>query len=173
MKDKILSRLIKKDGNRYIESHGIYYDDFEVGDIYEHQPGRTVTEVDNIWQSLINMNTHPLHIDSSYAAKTEFKKPLVSSLVTFSIVGGLSLTGTSIRAIANLGWKNIDLHAPVFVGDTLYAESKILNKRTSASRAGQGIVTVETTGKNQCGDICLVFERSFLVHLESTQNYNK
>ncbi len=163
MKYKTLSKLESIGKNRYRESHGLYFDDFDIGDIYEHRPGRTITETDNIWQSLINMNTHPLHIDNEYASQTEFKKPLVSSLVTFSIVGGLSLAATSARGVANLGWKNIELKAPVFVGDTIYAESKVLHKRLSKSRPNQGIVTVETKGLKIDGTICLVWERSFLV----------
>lgn len=153
--------------NRYRESHGMYFEDFIPGSIYEHRPGRTVTEVDNIWQSLINMNTHPLHIDNEYAKETEFGRPLVSSLVTFSIVGGLSLASTSARAVANLGWKNVTLPHPVFVGDTLYAETTIIEKRLSKSRPNQGIVTVETRGLNQDGVICLFWERSFLMPCRS------
>lgn len=163
MKDKVLSRLKSVGEQRFVEDHGLFYQDFEVGDIYEHKPGRTITEVDNIWQSLINMNTHPLHIDADYAAQTEFEKPLVSSLVTFSIVGGLSLASTSANAIANLGWKNVELKSPVFVGDTLYAESKILAKRPSKSRPNQGIVTVETKGLKNKDEVVLRWERSFLV----------
>ncbi|QUJ68044.1 MaoC family dehydratase [Photobacterium sp. GJ3] len=166
MKAKMLSRLQPVGEQRYVESHGLYYDDFEIGDIYEHRPGRTVTEVDNIWQSLINMNTHPLHIDAVYASETEFERPLVSSLVTFSIIGGLSLASTSARAIANLGWKNVALKAPVFVGDTLYAESRILHKRLSNSRPNQGIVTVETKGLKDSGEVVLIWERSFLVPVD-------
>jgi itaconyl-CoA hydratase len=148
---------------RFRESHGLLYEDFDVGDVYEHRPGRTITEADNVWQSLINMNMHPLHIDHEYAKTTEFGRPLVSSLVTFSIVGGLSLASTSARAIANLGWKNVKLTAPVFVGDTVYAESKVLAKRPSQSRPGQGIVTVETVGLKADRVQFLSWERSFLV----------
>lgn len=166
---KILSRLKQVGNQRYVETHGLFYDDFKIGDIYEHKPGRTITETDNIWQSLINMNSHPLHIDYEYAAQSGFKKPLVSSLVTFSIVGGLSLASTSARAIANLGWKNVELKAPVFVGDTLYAESKVLNKRLSKSRKNQGIVTVETKGLKKNGEVVLVWERSFLISTESNK----
>ncbi|QPQ54243.1 MaoC family dehydratase [Allosphingosinicella flava] len=169
MTDKCLSRLEAIGPQRYRESHGLHYEDFTIGDVYEHRPGRTVTEVDNIWQSLINMNQHPLHIDHAYAAETEFGQPLVSSLVTFSIVGGLSLASTSARAIANLGWRNVRLVAPVFVGDTLYAESKVLEKRESGSRPGQGIVTMETRGLKADGTEVLVWERSFLVPLRGAE----
>src|ERR1700688_1194331 len=103
---KAISVLEPIGDGRYRESHGMYFDDFVVGETYEHRPGRTITEGDNVWQSLINLNNHPLHIDHEYARSTEFGRPLVSSLVTFSIVGGLSLASTSARAIANLGWKH-------------------------------------------------------------------
>lgn len=161
--DKVLSRLEKIGSQRYRESHGLYYEDFEIDDIYEHRPGRTITETDNIWLSLLCMNTHPLHINNDYASETEFKKPIVSSLITFSIVGGLSLSGTSARGIANLGWDNIRFSKPVFVGDTIYAETKIISKRLSQSRINQGIVTVQTTGLKDNGEIFMVCQRSFLV----------
>jgi len=163
MKTKNISVLEQIEGQRYRESHGMYYEDFDIGDIYEHRPGRTVTEVDNIWQSLINLNRHPLHIDAEYARDTEFGQPLVSSLVTFAIIGGLSLGATSARGIANLGWRNVTISAPVFVGDTLYAETTVLEKRLSKSRPGQGIVTVETRGYKQDGQLCMTKERLFLI----------
>lgn len=166
-KDKILSSLIYKGNNRYEESHGLWYEDFNIGEIYEHKPGRTITETDNIWQSLINNNNHPLHIDNEYASNTEFGKPLVSSLVTFSIVGGLSLAGTSARGIANLGWDKIRFLKPVFIGDTIYSESKVLGKRESNSRPGQGIITVETRGLLQNKDVFMTAVRNFLVPLRN------
>lgn len=149
--------------NRYRETYGLYYDDFEVGDIFEHRPGRTITEADNIWQSLICLNTHPLHIDNVYAGKTEFKKPVISSLVTLAIVGGLSLNSTSAKGIANLGWDKIRLLKPVFVGDTVYAESKIMHKRLSKKRTGQGIVTFETRGVMPDRGVFMMYERSALI----------
>lgn len=163
--NKVLSSLVLIAPQRYRESRGLWFEDFEPGDVYEHRPGRTITEVDNIWQSLINQNDHPLHIDEAYCRTTEFGRPLVSSLVTFSIVGGLSLAGTSARGVANLGWERIRLVAPVFVGETVYAETTILRKRRSQSRPQQGIVTVETRGVKSDGAIFLVCERSFLVPL--------
>ena len=132
---------------RYRESFGRYYDDFTVGDVYEHRPGRTITESDNTWFTLITMNTHPLHFDKEYAAKSEFKRPLVNSCLTLSRVVGMSVSDISQKAIGNLGWNDIKLTAPVFVGDTIYAESEVLAKRESASRPGQGLVTVRTIGK--------------------------
>ena len=149
--------------NRYRESPGLYYDDFEVGDVIEHRPGRTVTEADNIWQSLINMNTSPLHIDSAHCEQTEFGRPLMSSLVTFSIVNGMTVSTLSAKAIANLGWDKVRLVAPCFAGDTLYAESTVLSKRLSQSREHQGIVTCETRGLKADGTLILTCERTFLV----------
>jgi itaconyl-CoA hydratase len=149
--------------NRYRESFGRCYEDFEVGDVYEHRPGRTITETDNTWFTLLTMNTHPLHFDNAYAQKTEFKRPLVNSCLTLSIVVGMSVSDVSQKAIGNLGWNDIKLTAPVFVGDTLYAESEVLSKRESASRPTQGIVTVRTIGKKADGTRFISFERSVLV----------
>ncbi|HEY8356501.1 MAG TPA: MaoC family dehydratase [Ramlibacter sp.] len=148
---------------RFRESFGRYYDDFEVGHVYEHRPGRTVTENDNIAFTLLTMNTHPLHFDNEYASKSEFGKPLVNSCLTLSMVVGMSVTDISQKAIGNLGWNDIKLVAPVFNGDTLYAESVVLAKRESASRPTQGIVTVKTTGMKADGTVVISFERSVLV----------
>ena len=151
---------------RYRESYGRYYEDFNVGDIYEHRPGRTITEVDNTWFTLLTMNTHPLHFDAHYAKKTEFGRPLVNSALTLSIVAGMSVSDLSQKAIANLGWENIKLPAPVFAGDTLYAESEVLAKRESKSRPTQGIVSARTTGANSDGIVVITYDRSFLVPKE-------
>lgn len=148
---------------RYRESFGRYLEDFEVGDVYEHRPGRTITEVDNSWFTLLTMNTHPLHFDAEYAKQSEFGKPLVVSALTVSIVLGMSVSDISQKAIANLGWKEIKMTAPVFAGDTLYAESEVLEVRESKSRPGQGIVTVKTLGKNQDGVVVCEFVRSALI----------
>jgi len=148
---------------RYRESFGRYYDDFVVGDIYEHRPGRTITESDNTWFTLITMNTHPLHFDKDYAAKSEFKRPLVNSCLTLSMVVGMSVSDVSQKAVGNLGWNDIRLTAPVFVGDTIYAESEVLAKRESASRPGQGLVTVRTIGKKGDGTRFMSFERTALI----------
>ncbi len=150
-------------GRRSRESYGRYFEDFEVGDIYEHRPGRTVTETDNTWFTLLTMNKHPLHFDAKFAAKSEFGKPLVNSCLTLSIVVGMSVSDISQKAIGNLGWTDIKLTAPVFVGDTLYAESEVLAKRESASRPTQGIVTVRTLGLNQDGVPFISFERAVLI----------
>jgi itaconyl-CoA hydratase len=148
---------------RYRLSYGRCFEDFEVGDIYEHRPGRTLTEQDNIWFSLLTNNQHPLHSDAAYAEKSQFGRPLMNSCITLSVVTGLSVADVSAKAIANLGWNHVRLTAPVFAGDTLYAESEVLEKRLSNSRPNQGIVTVRTTGKKADGTVCIVFERTLLV----------
>ncbi|MEU1819290.1 MaoC family dehydratase [Streptomyces roseifaciens] len=148
---------------RYREQVGFHFEDFTVGDVFEHRPGRTVTEMDNVLMSMLSMNAAPLHIDAAYCARTQWGRPLVSSLVTLSIVGGMAARSTSGRAIANLGWEHIRLPAPVVVGDTLYSESEILAKRLSRSRPGEGIVSCRTTGTKSTGEVVLTFERSFLV----------
>jgi acyl dehydratase len=145
------------------ESFGRYYEQFEVGEVYEHRPGRTIGEADNTWFTLLTMNNHPLHFDAVYAAKSEFGKPLVNSCLTLSIVVGMSVSDVSYKAIGNLGWNDIRLPAPVFVGDTLYAESEVLAKRESQSRPTQGIVTVRTRGTNQDGNVVISYERTILV----------
>lgn len=157
------SSYVKLGDQRYRESWGLYYEEFTVGDVIEHRPGRTVTEVDNIWQSLLCMNPSPLHIDSAYCETTEWGRPLMSSLVTFSIVNGMTVSSLTARGIANLGWDKVRLHAPCFAGDTLYAESTVLSKRLSQSRGGQGIVTCETRGLKADGTLILTCERTFLV----------
>ena len=148
---------------RYRESFGRYYEDFEIGDVYEHRPGRTITDSDNTWFTLLTMNQHPLHFDAAYAAKSEFGRPLVNSCLTLSMVVGMSVSDLSQKVVANLGWENIKLTAPVFVGDTLYAESEVLNKRESKSRPTQGIVTARTTGSKPDGTVVIDLQRSFLV----------
>jgi acyl dehydratase len=148
---------------RYRESFGRYFEDFSVGDVYEHRPGRTVTETDNTWFTLLTMNTHPLHFDQEYAKASEFGRTLVASPLTLAILVGMSVTDVSQKAIANLGWKDIRLTHPVYPGDTLYGESEVLDKRESKSRPTAGIVTVRTSGRNQDGIVVCVFDRSILV----------
>ena len=157
-----LNGLTHVEGQRYREDPGLYFEDFEVGDIYEHWPGRTITETDNIWFTNLTMNTHPLHFDLNYAAQSEFGKPLVNSTFTLALIAGMTVSSTSQKAIANLGWEEIKIPAPVFVGDTLYAETEILTKRESKSRPTAGIVRVRHSGKNQDGDFVLHMTRSFL-----------
>jgi acyl dehydratase len=149
--------------NRYRESFGRHLEDFRVGDVYEHRPGRTIGEADNTWFTLLTMNTHPVHFDAAYSARTEFGRPLVNSCLTLAIVTGMSVSDLSQKAVANLGWDKVRLAAPVFVGDTIYAESEVLDVRESGSRPTQGIVTVRTTGKKADGTVFMTYERSFLV----------
>ena len=148
---------------RWRAAAGRYFEDFTVGDVYEHRPGRTISEADNTWFTLLTMNQHPLHFDAAYAAKSEFGQPVVNSCLTLSIVAGMSVADVSQQAIANLGWTDIRLPAPVFVGDTIYAESEVLEKRESASRLTQAIVTVRTTGKKADGTVFMTYERTVLV----------
>jgi acyl dehydratase len=149
--------------NRYRESYGRCFEDFRVGDVYEHRPGRTIGEADNTWFTLLTMNQHPLHFDHAYAARSEFGRPLVNSCLTLSIVVGMSVSDVSQQAIGNLGWNDIRLVAPVFVGDTIYAQSEVLSKRASAKRPTQGVVTVRTTGLKADGTVFMTFERTVLV----------
>jgi len=149
--------------NRYRESVGRYFEDFRVGDVYENRPGRTLSEADNTWFTLLTMNQHPLHFDAAYAARTEFGRPLVNSCLALSVVTGMSVSDVSQKAVANLGWDKVRLTAPVFAGDTIYAESEVLDVRESKSRPTQGVVTVRTTGRKSDGTAFMSFERSILV----------
>ena len=145
------------------ESSGRTYEDFAVGAVYRHWPGRTISEADNTWFTLLTMNTHPLHFDAEYAAKSEFGRIVVNSCLTLSIVAGMSVRDLSQNAICNLGWTDIRMPAPVFLGDTLYAESEVLAKRESASRPTAGIVTAHTTARKADGTVVMTYERTFLV----------
>lgn len=154
---------VKVGEKRYRERFGRYFEDFEVGATYEHRPGRTISETDNTWFTLLTMNQHPIHFDAEYAKHSEFGKPLVVSTLTLSMLVGMSVSDTSQKAIANLGWEKITLPKPVFIGDTLYGESTVLAKRESKSRPDQGIVTIKTIGRNQRDEIVCEFERTMLV----------
>ena len=148
---------------RYRESFGRCFEDFEVGAVYEHRPGRTITEADNTWFTLLTMNQHPLHFDAAYAANSEFGRPVVNSALTLAIVTGMSVSDISQKAVANLGWDKIRLTAPVFAGDTVYAESEVLSMRESKSRPNHGVVTVRTTGRKADGAAFMTYERTVLV----------
>ena len=148
---------------RFRETFGRWFEDFVVGHIYEHRPGRTITDTDNVWFTLLTMNTHPLHFDYEFAKKTEFGKPLVCSPFTVALMVGMSVSDISQKAVANLGWDKIRLTHPLFCGDTLTAVSEVLEKRESSSRPQQGVVTVATQGFNQHGDMVCSFERTILV----------
>jgi itaconyl-CoA hydratase len=148
---------------RFRENYGRYFEEFVEGDVYEHRPGRTITDADNVWFTLLTMNTHPAHFDYNFAAKTEFKKPLVCSPLTVALMVGMSVSDVSQKAVANLGWQDIRLTAPLFPGDTLYAESEVLEKRESKSRPEQGVVTIRTVGRNQDGTVVCTFNRTMLI----------
>lgn len=143
---------------------GRFYEDFEVGDVYEHPLGRTVTATDNSWFTLLTQNTAPIHFDHHYSAGTEFGKPLVNSAFTLALVTGQSVTDLTQNVFANLAWDEIRLPNPVFEGDTLYSRSEILDKRESRSRPNLGIVTARTTGYNQDGTVVITFRRTFMVY---------
>jgi acyl dehydratase len=144
-------------------SFGRYFEEFEVGQEFRHWPGRTISEVDNTWFSLLTMNQHPLHIDSHYAATTQHGKRLVVGTLVFSIVVGISVADISGRAIANLGYDEVKHLGPVFAGDTIYASSKIVGKRESATKPDRGIVSVETKGYNQKEEAVLSFRRDVMI----------
>nr|WP_294516305.1 MaoC family dehydratase [uncultured Rhodopila sp.] len=145
------------------ETHGRFLEDFTPGQTFRHWPGRTITETDNIHFSLITMNRHPMHCDAAFAARSEFGKPLVNSGLTLAIVLGMTVDDISLNAIANLGWKDISLTAPVFPNDTIYARSEVLAVRPSKSRPTQGIVTTRTTGFKADGTVFMTFDRSSLI----------
>jgi acyl dehydratase len=142
---------------------GHFLEDFRAGQVFEHWPGRTITEADNIQFSLLTMNQHPLHCDHAFAAGSEFGRPLVNSALTLAIVVGMTVNDISFNAIANLGWKEIRLVAPVFPGDTVYARSQVVDVRESRSRPNQGIVTTRTEGYKADGTVFLTFERASLM----------
>jgi len=142
---------------------GRVFEDFEVGDVYEHPLGRTLLAADNIWFTCLTMNTNPIHFDAVYAAQTEFKKPLMNSCFTLALVTGQSVTDLTQNAVANLGWDEVRLPHPVFEGDTIYAKSEVLETRASKSRPNAGIVRVKTTGINQDGTPVIEFKRTFMV----------
>ena len=147
-----------------ISGVGRTYEELEVGAVYRSRFGRTVLEADNVWFTLLTLNTNPIHFDAQYAAQTEWEKPLVDSTFTLALVTGLSVVDVSERAV-NLGWREVTLPAPGVAGDTIRAETEILEKRESRSRPGQGVVTVRTRGLNQRDEVVIEFERTVMVPL--------
>lgn len=143
---------------------GRFFEDFEIGDVYRHPLGRTISEADNTWFALLTMNTNQMHFNAEYAARSEFGKPLVVSTLTLAIAVGQSVTDLTQNAFANLGWDDIKLPHPVFAGDTLYSESLVLAKRESGTRPHAGIVTVRTRALNQDGAEVCSFKRTFYVY---------
>ena len=143
---------------------GRYFEDFEVGDVYRHGLGRTVTQADNIWFTLLTQNTARVHFDAHYAAQTEFGRPLVNSAFTIALVTGQSVNDVSYNVMANLGWDEVRLPNPLFEGDTVYSSSEVLALRESRSRPEVGIVTVHTIGTNQDGVPVITFNRTVMVY---------
>jgi itaconyl-CoA hydratase len=143
---------------------GRFFEDFTVGDVFRHPLGRTITETDNTWFTLLTLNTNQAHFNAHAAADSVFEKPIVNSAMTIAMVLGMSVIDTSFNAFANLGIDELRLTAPVFAGDTIYAESLVLSKRESNSRTYGGIIEVKTRGLNQDGDIIMRFKRKFFVH---------
>jgi itaconyl-CoA hydratase len=143
---------------------GRCFEDFAVGDVYEHPLGRTILSADNSWFTQLTLNTNPSHFNHDYASRTEFGRPLVNSCLTLSIVTGMSVTDVSQNAMANLGWDEVRMPAPVFEGDTLYAESEVLEIRPSRSRPNVGLVKVRTRGLNQDGTVVIEFTRTIMVY---------
>jgi acyl dehydratase len=144
--------------------HGRFFEDFAVGDVYEHPLGRTILPVDNAWFTLLTQNTAPLHFDRHYASQTSWGKPLVDSTFTLALVTGQSVTDVSQNVYANLAWDDVELPHPVFEGDTIYSRSRVLSTRESRSHPDAGIVQVETVGYNQDGDVVIRFKRTVMVY---------
>ena len=143
---------------------GRFYEDFAVGDVFKSRLGRTVTEVDNIWFTCLTLNTNQVHFNTPYAERTQFGKPLVNSAFTLALVTGMTVPDTSENAAANLQWTDIKLPKPVFAGDTLWAESEILELRESQSNPKVGIVTMRSRGVNQRREVVIEFKRTFMVY---------
>lgn len=146
-----------------VQLTGRCYEDFRAGEVIRHPIGRTISTADNTWFTLLTVNTNPIHFDAHYSAQTEFGKPLVNSTFTLALVTGLSVADISRYAV-NLGWEEVRLPAPVFEGDTIYAQTEILSCRESKSRPNMGIVNIKTTGFNQIGEVVIEFKRAILVY---------
>jgi len=142
---------------------GRTFEEFEIGDTYRHWPGRTITEYDDTLFCMLTMNHNPLHIDANYAENTQFKQRLVVGPLIFSIALGMSVPDISGKAIANLEFEYVKHLGPTFHGDTIYAETTVLDKKLSSSKPDRGIVTVETIAYNQRGETVLSFKRRMMV----------
>jgi acyl dehydratase len=143
---------------------GRFYEDLDAGDVFRSRFGRTVTRTDNIWFTCLTMNTNPVHFSEPYAAGTQFGRPLVNSAFTLALVTGLTVPDTSENAAANLEWTDIRLPKPVFEGDTIWAESEILEKRESRSNPSVGIVSMRCRGINQRREVVIEFKRTFMLY---------
>lgn len=146
------------------EWRGRFYEDFDAGDVFRSRLGRTVTQTDNIWFTMLTLNTNQMHFNVPYTERTRFGKPLVNSAFTLALVTGMTVPDTSENATANLAWTDIKLPKPVFEGDTLWAESEILEKRESSSNPNVGIVSMRCRGINQRSEVVIEFKRTFMVY---------
>lgn len=149
---------------RAATGQGPAFEDFVVGDVIEHPLGRTITAVDNSWFTQLTLNTNPIHFDVEYAAQTSFGRPLVNSCFTLALVTGLSVGQISQHAFANLGWDEVRLPAPVYEGDTIYAQSEVIEARPSRSRPDVGLVRVRTRGYKADGTVVIEFIRAVLIY---------
>jgi itaconyl-CoA hydratase len=146
---------------------GRFYEDLDVGDVFQSRLGRTITETDNIWFTCLTLNTNQVHFNNEFAAGTRFGRALVNSTLTLALVTGMSVPDTSENATANLAWTDIKLPNPVYVGDTLWSETEILSKRESQSRPNVGIVSVRCRGINQRREVVIEFQRTFMLYKRS------
>jgi len=140
-----------------------YFDDFSPGQVFKHWPGRTLTEFDNTWFTLMTMNTNPIHFDAAYAAKSQHGRCLVNGLLVLATVVGMSVKDISENAIANLEYELVRHSAPTFAGDTIYAETTVVEITPSKSKPDRGILYVETRGLNQHGEQVMILRRRVLV----------
>jgi acyl dehydratase len=143
---------------------GRFFEDLEVGDVYRGRLGRTISEADNVWFTCLTLNTNQIHFNVPYAERTQFRQPLVNSAFTLALVTGMTVPDTSENAAANLAWTDIKLPKPVFVGDTIWAESEILDLRESRSNPSVGIVTMRCRGINQRREVVIEFKRTFMLY---------
>jgi acyl dehydratase len=157
-----------EDGNLAPKAwRGRFYEDLDVGDVFRSRLGRTITDVDNIWFTLLTLNTNQVHFNTPYAERTRFGKPLVDSTFTLALITGMTVPDISENATANLGWTDVKLPKPVYEGDTLWAESEILEKRESRSNPSVGIVTARCRGINQRREVVIEFRRTFMIYKRS------
>jgi itaconyl-CoA hydratase len=143
---------------------GRFFEDLEVGDVYRSRLGRTISEADNVWFTCLTLNTNQIHFNVPYAERTQYGQPLVNSAFTLALVTGMTVPDTSENAAANLAWTDIKLPKPVFVGDTIWAESEILELRESRSNPSVGIVTMRCRGINQRREVVIEFKRTFMLY---------
>jgi len=149
------------------EKFGLYFDDFKIGDVFKHWPGKTIMESDNNLFTLITMNPHPVHFDVEYCSKQHHGRILVVGTLVFSLIASMTVSEISGKAIANLEYEYIKHEGPVFIGDTIYSETEIIDKTISKSKPDRGIIYVETRGINQNGEIIIRFRRKVLIKKNS------